>query len=315
MRITSTGDVGIGIINPTEKLHVVGNILSSGSVTATTFSGALNGNAATATSAATLTTARTINGVSFNGSANINVPDLRDPNGAILIDGTGVTSAVNYVTLTNAATTGSPTLSTAGSDTNVNLNISTKGTGSVSLNTAGGAILLRPGASGVRIYDDSNVYYHNIATGTMTANRTLTLPNASVTLVSGTMVPTTTSVTAGNGLSGGGALSGNVTLTLGTPGTLTSTSTNAVSSTSHTHSINVGDVLISPGTGVGSYHLLRLVSGTENIGDSEVGSNLRRAKINSSGALVGTSAEPPGTYRLQSAGITNDEFGLWQRIA
>lgn len=44
----------------------------SGTATATTFSGALSGNATTAT---TLQTARTINGVSFNGSANITVAD------------------------------------------------------------------------------------------------------------------------------------------------------------------------------------------------------------------------------------------------
>jgi hypothetical protein len=41
------------------------------SVTSTTFVGALTGNASTATSAATLTTARNINGTSFNGSADI----------------------------------------------------------------------------------------------------------------------------------------------------------------------------------------------------------------------------------------------------
>jgi hypothetical protein len=45
-----------------------------GTVTAPTFVGALTGNASTATSAATLTTARNINGVSFNGSANIFIP-------------------------------------------------------------------------------------------------------------------------------------------------------------------------------------------------------------------------------------------------
>ena len=44
---------------------------STGTVTATTFSGALTGNSSTATSAATLTTGRNINDTSFNGSANI----------------------------------------------------------------------------------------------------------------------------------------------------------------------------------------------------------------------------------------------------
>ena len=49
-----------------------GGVEIFGTATATTFSGALSGNATTAT---TLATARTINGVSFNGSANITVAD------------------------------------------------------------------------------------------------------------------------------------------------------------------------------------------------------------------------------------------------
>ena len=241
------------------------NSIGAPSVTGTNASGtwgiAITGNAATAT---TLATARTINGISFNGSANINVPDLRADNGTVLIDGTGVTSAVNYISLTNAATAGAPTISTAGSDTNIGLNITTKGTGSVSISTAGGAILLRPGTSGVRIYDDSNAYYHSVATGTMTANRTLTLPNANVTLVSGTMVPTTgtgatgswgisvtgnaatattatncsRSVIAGNGVTGGGALTADRTITLGTPSSITLSTTNSVTTGSHTHALD-----------------------------------------------------------------------------
>jgi hypothetical protein len=46
---------------------------ANGTLSATTFSGALSGNATTAT---TLQTARTIGGVSFNGSANINLPGV-----------------------------------------------------------------------------------------------------------------------------------------------------------------------------------------------------------------------------------------------
>lgn len=50
-------------------------------------------------------------------------------------------------------------------------------------------------------------------------------------------VPTTRTVTAGNGLTGGGALSGNITVTLGTPGTCSTGTTNSVTATSHTHAI------------------------------------------------------------------------------
>ena len=56
---------------PSNGLAVNGGITASGTVTAPTFVGALTGNASG--SAATLTTARTINGTSFNGSTNITV--------------------------------------------------------------------------------------------------------------------------------------------------------------------------------------------------------------------------------------------------
>jgi hypothetical protein len=64
----------------------------------TTFVGALEGNASTASSAATLTTARSINGVSFNGGGNITVePYISD-------DNTGDTSC--YLTFTQTTTAG-----------------------------------------------------------------------------------------------------------------------------------------------------------------------------------------------------------------
>ena len=59
------------------------------SVTSTTFVGALTGNASSATSAATLTTARNIQGVSFNGSADITV----------VTNGTGVTVSGTSVSI------------------------------------------------------------------------------------------------------------------------------------------------------------------------------------------------------------------------
>jgi hypothetical protein len=53
------------------------------------------------------------------------------------------------------------------------------------------------------------------------------------------VVPVERTITAGNGLNGGGSLSANRTISLGTPGTLSGTTTNNVTSTSHTHKISV----------------------------------------------------------------------------
>jgi len=49
----------------------------------------------------------------------------------------------------------------------------------------------------------------------------------------------TTAISAGNGLTGGGDLSANRTVTLGTPSTLTGSTTNSVTADSHTHAITV----------------------------------------------------------------------------
>jgi hypothetical protein len=49
----------------------------------------------------------------------------------------------------------------------------------------------------------------------------------------------TISITAGNGLSGGGTLSATRTITLGTPSTITSATTNSVTATSHTHALTL----------------------------------------------------------------------------
>ena len=91
--------------------------------------GAVTGNASTAT---TLQTARTIGGVSFNGSANINLPGVntagnQDTSGTaaiattVTLVATNTTNATHYITFTDAAT-GNENVRT---DTNLTYNPST----------------------------------------------------------------------------------------------------------------------------------------------------------------------------------------------
>lgn len=86
-------------------LRINGKLIVGESITAPSFIGKLTGNADTATSAATLTTARTINGTSFNGSANITTANWGTARniGIVNSDGTGtaVTVSVNGSANTN----------------------------------------------------------------------------------------------------------------------------------------------------------------------------------------------------------------------
>jgi hypothetical protein len=93
------GYIGIGTDSPAFKLDVHGSA-NVGALTATTISGPLTGNAATATK---LATARTIGGVSFDGSGNIDLP--------------GVNTAGNQNTSGNAATATTATNQSGGTVT------------------------------------------------------------------------------------------------------------------------------------------------------------------------------------------------------
>ena len=52
------------------------------------------------------------------------------------------------------------------------------------------------------------------------------------------LAPSSIVITAGDGLTGGGGLTGNINLAMGTPGTLSLSSLNAVTADSHTHAVN-----------------------------------------------------------------------------
>ena len=62
--------------------------------------------------------------------------DIQDTNGAELIKVTATASAVNEITLANAATGGNPTLTASGDDTNVGIDVTPKGTGELNVNAS-----------------------------------------------------------------------------------------------------------------------------------------------------------------------------------
>ena len=81
-KVNKAGDTMTGTLNGQNIQPAANNTYNLGTSSlkwanayATTFVGALSGNATSASSAAKLTTARTINGVSFDGTANITVAD------------------------------------------------------------------------------------------------------------------------------------------------------------------------------------------------------------------------------------------------
>lgn len=77
----------------------------------------------------------------------IDLGDLLDANGNEILEFDAVASAVNQVRVANSAASSGPTLSSAGDDTNIDLNIAPKGTGGVNV-TSTDTSALAVGANG-----------------------------------------------------------------------------------------------------------------------------------------------------------------------
>ncbi len=163
MRINSDGNIGIGTTNPTEKLEVVGTVKATafeGTMTSTSNSSDSNyvintdadgstgdGGVLFQNDGATVAevtengrmhaTTGTNNAPSFAFQGDSNTGMFRPTNGAVgfVADGveglriTHTASGVNYVEIKAGATGNGPTIAAAGSDANVDLNLTPKGTG------------------------------------------------------------------------------------------------------------------------------------------------------------------------------------------
>ena len=126
------------------------------------------------------------------------------------------------------------------------------------------------------------------------------------------MVPTGRTVTAGIGLSGGGALSGDITIYMGTPGTCSPSTANSVFSTTHTHVI----------TGVAaSSHTHNYApiptSAALPVGTICVCKNISASDISNGGTVAGSSLKPVAPSSLTNGGtawVGEVLLGTWRNI-
>lgn len=123
----------------------------------------------------------------------LRLPDIHDSDNNEVMKFAGVTSAVNAMTLTNAATGNAPSLTTYGTDANINLDLNAKGSGAIVVEkasfgriqiTANGAVSVnkshiqcfKPTALALTMGDgtvNSEVkYFTNSGTGTATVTPT-----------------------------------------------------------------------------------------------------------------------------------------------
>ena len=107
------------LTNKTLTSPIIATIVNSGTLTLPTSTDTLIGRATTDT-----LTNKTLTSPKINTAIN-------DSNGAAFITLTTTASAVNAITYANAATGNKPTITASGTDTNITLSLSGKGTGSV----------------------------------------------------------------------------------------------------------------------------------------------------------------------------------------
>ena len=184
--VTSVG--GTGTVN---GISLSGTVTSSGNIT---LGGALTGVDLTTQVTGTLPVANGGTGVTTStgtGATVLNVSPalttpaittgLNDANANEIIKFTATGSAVNEVTIANAATGANPTLSATGTDTNVGINVTPKGTGELNVNASFLTGIFSDKVSAIGATGTSqtiNVGTAQVFTATLTGNCTFTLSGA-----------------------------------------------------------------------------------------------------------------------------------------
>lgn len=161
------------------------------------------------------------------------------------------------------------------------------------------------------------MYIVNYSLGAgLTGNITNTAGILNITLNLDQVARTFTTISAGNGLTGGGNLVVDRTIALGTPGTLTHNTTNSVTATSHTHSLDPAGVSVvysqAGPANVGQLAFARRAGASANYGDQITGNALTRsdANNNASGGVLGSSATVWECLGAAGAGVAT----LYRRI-
>ena len=183
----------------------------SGSFTAGTITGALTGNASTATALATGRTISLTGDVagtsgSFDGSGNVSIAATIQANSVAL----GTDTTGNYV---SSVANGSYLTGGGGASEGTAL---TLGVDAASANTAS-KVVARDSSGNFSAGTITAALTGNASTATTlqtarTINGVSFNGSANITVADSTKVPTSRTVSAGSGISGGGALSGNITL-------------------------------------------------------------------------------------------------------
>lgn len=119
----------VTLTNKTLTTPIISSISNSGTITLPTSTDTLVGRA----TSDTLTNKTLTNPTVYRPIIEQSINDSSG-NEMLILSRTG--SAVNEITVSNAATSGAPSISATGTDTNINLDVNAKGTGSVELSKA-----------------------------------------------------------------------------------------------------------------------------------------------------------------------------------